>query len=147
METVLIGESILAAHALPLSGKEVLDFGSGAGIPGLVWAIYDSTVQITSLEIRARKIAFQKEVARNLDLYVEILLGRFPDAVERRKFDVITTRAVRVSPELWKNARVLLKSGGSLIQFAKSGARLEGWDSIPISNRSCILKCSTGNIP
>jgi 16S rRNA (guanine527-N7)-methyltransferase len=46
----LIGESVAALTALTVSGKSVLDFGSGAGIPGLVWAILEPSARITSVE-------------------------------------------------------------------------------------------------
>ena len=65
IEEILIGESILASYAfLEISGKTILDFGSGAGIPGLVWALSDPTVLLTSVESTQKKVAFQKEVLR-----------------------------------------------------------------------------------
>src|SRR5687768_12888200 len=64
IEEILIGESILASRACPLTGRRVLDVGSGAGIPGIVWKLYDPSIDLTSVESRAKKIGFQKEVLR-----------------------------------------------------------------------------------
>ena len=139
VEEMLLGESILAGRAMPRRFGAVLDFGSGAGIPGLVWAITERSLQVTSLEIRQKKVAFQKEVVRSLGVKVEILLGRFPEAVLGRRFDIITSRAIRFSPALWTAGRRLLKPGGSLVRFAASNTREEGWKSIPISARTALL--------
>jgi 16S rRNA (guanine527-N7)-methyltransferase len=139
MESLLIGESILAARAFPMSGKRVLDFGSGAGIPGLVWAIYDPSIELTSVEIREKKVAFQKEVIRTIGLDAEVMKGIFPQVVKGRQFDVIATRAIRFSSKLWAQAVPLVALGGSFIHFANSNSVIEGWRTIPISDRSALL--------
>jgi len=135
IEQVLIGESLLALPHLNLAGHSILDFGSGAGIPGIVWAISEPTARITSVEIRQKKVAFQKEAARSLNLLnLEIVPGLFPDAVHGRSFDVIATRAIRFSPKLWSEAETLLSPNGRLVRFASSAAVAEnGWNAVPIS--------------
>ena len=139
IEQVLIGECVQALPYLEIAGKTVLDFGSGAGIPGLVWAVCQPTVRLTSLEVRQKKVAFQKEAARELQIPSEIICGRFPEAVAGRKFDVIVSRAIRFSPTLWKDARGLLNAGGLIARFASHGDPEEGWESISISDRSALL--------
>ena len=84
IDELLIGESILAVLELQKveivkGGTTILDFGSGAGIPGLVWAMLKLPIEITSLEIRQKKIAFQKEVVRKLGLQARVMLGKFPE--------------------------------------------------------------------
>ncbi len=139
MEGLLIGESILAARAFPMSGKRVLDFGSGAGIPGLVWATYDPSIHLTSVEIREKKVAFQKEVVRKLQVKAEIIRGKFPESVSDRQFDVIATRAIRFSNQLWTQASLLLSPGGSLMHFANPDVEEKGWRSLPVSDRTSLL--------
>ena len=140
IEEALIEESILAFWAYPLSGKKVVDFGSGAGIPGLVWSIVDPTIALTSIEIRAKKISFQKEVVRRLDLSSEIVHGKFPEVVRDRHFDVVTTRAVRLDQSLLDRCLALLTSGGSILRFVSSEADPErDWRQIPLSKKSSLL--------
>jgi len=139
MEELLVGESILATRAFPMSGKNVLDFGSGAGIPGLIWAIYDPTIHLTSVEIREKKVAFQKEVVRAIGLDAEVLKGSFPKVVKDRQFDVIATRAIRFSSKLWAQAIPLLAPGGSFVHFANPNVEQKGWRSIPVSDRTSLL--------
>ena len=139
MEEVLIAESIAAVLVFPMSGKTVLDVGSGAGIPGMVWVIMDSTIRLTSLEIRGKKVAFQKEVQRFLSLDSEIIKGRFPEAVAARSFDVIATRAVRYSPALERQAESLTRKGGYLLRFVAPATVESGWETRPLSSRSTLL--------
>jgi 16S rRNA (guanine527-N7)-methyltransferase len=139
IEEILIGESMRAANVLQLSGKTVLDFGSGAGIPGLVWLICNPSIRLTSLEIRAKKVAFQKEVARKLQLNAEILCGRFPEAAAGREFDFIVTRAIRFDPKLWEQSSSLLVKKGRLVRFGPIAAKQDGWERVVISERSTLL--------
>jgi 16S rRNA (guanine527-N7)-methyltransferase len=139
MESLLIGESILCARAFPMSGKRVLDFGSGAGIPGLVWAIHDPSIRLSSVEIREKKVAFQKEVIRTIGLDAEVLKGIFPQAVKGRQFDVIATRAIRFSSKLWGESVPLLAPGGSFVHIASPHAKEIGWSSLPVSDRTSLL--------
>lgn len=139
IENLLLGESLAALPVLSLGSKDVLDFGSGAGVPGLVWAIAEPSARITSLEVRQKKVAFQKEATRSLGIDAEILLGRFPETVRERKFDVIVSRAIRFSPHLWKEGERLLKPDGLFVRFAARNQKEPEWRTIPISERSSLL--------
>ena len=48
--------------------KTVIDCGSGAGLPGLVWAILDTNKKIYTVDSTNKKTAFQKLAIRELDL-------------------------------------------------------------------------------
>jgi 16S rRNA (guanine527-N7)-methyltransferase len=139
IEERLIGESVYALSHLDLSRKQVVDFGSGAGIPGIVWAICEPTVKITSVEIRQKKAAFQKEVVRKTGIPMEVVAGEFPQVVANQTFDVAVTRAVRIPGSLLEKARLRLVPGGILVRFAPAGYTEPGCDSIPISTRSVVL--------
>jgi 16S rRNA (guanine(527)-N(7))-methyltransferase RsmG len=139
IENVLIDPCIAALDMLPVSAKNVLDFGSGAGIPGLVWSACRPDLNITSLEIRQKKVAFQKEVLRKTGVRAEVLAGRFPEAVRTRRFDVVATRAIRFSPELWDSARALLNPGGMMLRFASEASPHAGWTSVKIADKSFVL--------
>ncbi len=85
-------ESILCAHALPESIQTLLDFGSGAGFPGIPIALMRSNLLVTLAESQNKKAAFLREAVRTLGLNTKVHSGRAEDLKER--FDCITLRAV-----------------------------------------------------
>src|SRR5262245_41800869 len=117
IEELLIGESVLALNALRPGSESILDFGSGAGIPGLVWAICNRELKVTSLEIREKKIAFQKEAQRTLRFSAEILRGHFPEDVASRRFDIIVSRAIRLEEKVWEQSTLPLAPDGRIVRF------------------------------
>ena len=140
IEEILVGESLRAVKLLTLAGKKVLDFGSGAGVPGLIWLMVEPSIHLTSVEVREKKVAFQKEVLRSLHLSAEVVRGRFPEAVTERQFQVIVSRAIRFSPFLWRDASEMLTPGGMLVRFVAPDASPEdGWEKIFLSPRSALL--------
>ncbi len=143
IDELLIGESILAVLELQKveivkGGTTILDFGSGAGIPGLVWAMLKLPIEITSLEIRQKKIAFQKEVVRKLGLQARVVLGKFPETVAGERFDLIVSRAIRFDPKIWEKGRTLLNSGGHFVRFAAPNLRESGWEALPVSEKTSL---------
>lgn len=87
------GESLFAGrHLGPYS--TLLDFGSGAGFPGLPIAILRPDFSVTLAESQNKKATFLREVVRSLHLSVEIWPARVETMPESRKFDVVTLRAV-----------------------------------------------------
>jgi 16S rRNA (guanine527-N7)-methyltransferase len=143
VDKLLIGESVLAVLELQKvgivkAGITILDFGSGAGIPGLVWAMLELPIEITSLEIRQKKIAFQKEVVRELGLQARIILGKYPEAVAGERFDLIVSRAIRFDPKIWEKGRALLNPGGHFVRFAAPNLRETGWESHPVSEKTSL---------
>lgn len=63
------GESLFAARRL-LEGRaaELVDFGSGAGFPGLPMKIYRPALRVTLIESQNKKATFLREVIRALKL-------------------------------------------------------------------------------
>lgn len=140
IEEVLIGECVAAFSRIGRAAGSVVDFGSGAGIPGLVWLICDPLIRLTSVEVRQKKIAFQKAVRRELCLEAEILSGHFPEVVYGRSFDVITSRATRLEDRVWKEAGGMLNAGGRLVRFGRPGAAVPtGWRGVVVSSRTELL--------
>ena len=85
-------ESILCAQALPDDIHSLLDFGSGAGIPGIPIALMRVNLLVTLAESQNKKAAFLREAVRTLSLNTKVHSGRAEDLKER--FDCITLRAV-----------------------------------------------------
>jgi 16S rRNA (guanine527-N7)-methyltransferase len=88
------GESLFAGQHLQ-SPPTLLDFGSGAGFPGLPIAILHPEIAVTLAESQNKKATFLREVVRCLDLpNVEIWSNRVEAMPESRRFHTITLRAV-----------------------------------------------------
>src|SRR5271156_6874554 len=87
------GESLFAAQYLgPCT--TLLDFGSGAGFPGLPIALLRPEIQVTLAESQNKKATFLREVVRNLKLPTEIWAARVETMPEARLFHTVTLRAV-----------------------------------------------------
>ncbi len=79
---------------IPGSARSLLDFGSGAGFPGMVLAIL-GVPGVTLVESDGRKAAFLREVARETGAAVTIQADRLDRLGARiAPPDVITARAV-----------------------------------------------------
>jgi 16S rRNA (guanine527-N7)-methyltransferase len=85
-------ESIACARAIPDGVRTLLDYGSGAGFPGIPIAICRPEITVTLAESQGKKAAFLQEVVRSLQLSASVHHGR-ADAV-RAEFDCVTLRAV-----------------------------------------------------
>jgi 16S rRNA (guanine527-N7)-methyltransferase len=92
------GESLFAArHLGPCT--TLLDFGSGAGFPGLPIAILRPEIAVTLAESQNKKATFLREVVRTLQLpNVEIWSNRAETMPESRQFHTVTLRAVDNMP-------------------------------------------------
>jgi 16S rRNA (guanine527-N7)-methyltransferase len=83
---------------LPAGTHSLLDFGSGAGFPGLVLSIM-GVPSVRLAEGNPHKAAFLREVAQQLALNVEVFSGRFSQ-LRCPPADVITARALAPVHEL-----------------------------------------------
>ena len=91
---VHIGESLRCAQLLSPDIATVLDFGSGAGLPGIPLQIARPDVAVTLAESQKKKATFLREAIRNLTLSATVYAGRVEDMPQERMFDVVTLRAV-----------------------------------------------------
>jgi len=87
------GESLFAGRILGSCGT-LLDFGSGAGFPGLPIAILRPDLRVTLAESQNKKASFLREVVRTLGLNSEVWAGRVETMPGGRQFDTVTLRAV-----------------------------------------------------
>jgi 16S rRNA (guanine527-N7)-methyltransferase len=72
----------------------ILDVGSGAGLPGVVWAIAESIWALTCVDAVAKKAGFIRQVAVELGLpTLRALHVRVEDLSATPAYDVITSRA------------------------------------------------------
>lgn len=87
------GESLFVATRLGPC-QTLLDFGSGAGFPGLPIQLLRPDLQVTLAESRSKKASFLREVVRSLGLSTEVWAGRVEAMPAERRFDAVTLRAV-----------------------------------------------------
>ena len=104
-------ESIACARSLPAGISTLLDFGSGAGFPGIPIILCRPEISVTLAESQGKKAAFLHEALRVLGISANVHSGR-AEAL-RAVFDCLTLRAVdkmdlavqaasqRVSPGGW----------------------------------------------
>lgn len=87
------GESLFVGARLGECAT-LLDFGSGAGFPGVPIQLMRPDVAVTLAESRSKKAAFLREVVRALELRCEVWSGRVEAMTVERQFDVVAMRAV-----------------------------------------------------
>lgn len=133
-------ESIFAAQQIPKQVKTLLDFGSGAGFPGIPIAICRPKIGVTLAESQGKKAAFLREAVRTLGLKAEVWAGRVEDMPEERVFDAVTLRAVEKMAAASKAAVVRLVAGGWLAVFTtlKMEATLEKLKGIQWESAAAI---------
>lgn len=123
-ERHLLNCAVVAAAAP--SGSQVADLGSGAGLPGLVWAIVRPDLSLTLVEPLLRRVEFLHGAIASLGLAdVEVLRSRAAEMTGHRLFDVVTARAVAPLDRLVTWAMPLVRPGGRLVAFKGSSAASE----------------------
>ncbi len=118
-------------RAIP-EGARVADIGSGAGLPGLVWAIVRPDLEVTLVEPLLRRSTFLAEVVEELDLAprVHVLRARAED-LSPASFDVVTARAVARLDRLVHWTLPLVRVGGWLVALKGAGAPEEVVEAAP----------------
>ena len=102
----------------------VADIGTGAGLPGLVWAIARPDIHVTLVEPLLRRTVFLDQVVSDLGLdNVTVLRSRAEDV--RGTFDVVTARAVAALDKLARWCMPLVRPGGVLLAMKGQSAAEE----------------------
>lgn len=137
------------AVAVPLvpEGADVIDVGSGAGLPGLVWAIARQDVTVTCLEPLQRRAAFLEEAVDELGLQgrVRVVRARAEDIVRGRgpvtslRARVVTARAVAPMDRLAGWTVPLVSPGGMLLALKGRSATEEVGAAADVLDRLGII--------
>ena len=96
----------------------LVDVGSGAGFPGLVIALMCqeiSNVSFTLIESNKKKAFFLESIVSLLGLKVKVLNSRVEE--QKKKFDLITARAVAPLNKLVKLVSKISKKDSILLAF------------------------------
>lgn len=116
-------ESIEVATELPRGIRTLLDFGSGAGLPGIPIALCRPEISVTLAESRNKKAAFLQEAVRVLGIDAKVHAGRAE--VLRTVFDCVVLRAVDRMPKAVAAAAPLVGPAGWLALMTTT-SELEG---------------------
>jgi 16S rRNA (guanine527-N7)-methyltransferase len=116
-------ESIACARALPAGVGTLLDFGSGAGFPGIPIALCRPEISVTLAESAGKKAAFLQEAIRVLRISATVHSGRAESLGVQ--FDCVVLRAVDKMPEAVQAAVRLVAPAGWLVLMT-TGAELPG---------------------
>ena len=105
-------ECIAFARLLPPAIQSLLDFGSGAGFPGIPIAICHEDIAVTLAESQGKKAAFLNEAVRALELNAKVHSARAEE--QEQVYDAVVLRAVDKMGEAVHSASQLVKAGGWL---------------------------------
>jgi 16S rRNA (guanine527-N7)-methyltransferase len=112
-------ECIACAQCLPDGIGTLLDFGSGAGFPGIPIALCRPEIAVTLGESQGKKAAFLHEAVRTLGISAAVHSGRAETLATQ--FDCVTLRAVDKMEAAVQSAKRLVRTGGWLVVMTTEG--------------------------
>jgi 16S rRNA (guanine527-N7)-methyltransferase len=118
----LIGEHLPDSFAIAAglyrrgtAAGEIVDVGSGGGLPAIPLALLRPNDRFTLIEATAKKVAFLRTAVREMALTDRVRVEHRrmgPPGEETGAFDVATSRAMLAPPEWMTLARHLVRLGG-----------------------------------
>jgi 16S rRNA (guanine527-N7)-methyltransferase len=99
-----------------IEGKNVIDIGTGAGLPGIPLAIYLPSIDFTLLDSNAKKTRFVQQVILELKLKnVSVCHNRVERYLPEVSFNTVITRAFASLSDIVKLTRHLLSKNGIIL--------------------------------
>lgn len=111
-------DSLLFLRVLPPDAREVLDVGSGAGVPGIPLKLVIPGLRLTMVESRQRRASFLSTAVRELSLRdVRVIPERLESVVRggADRFDAIVARCAGDVSYLFELGAHLARPGGVVI--------------------------------
>jgi 16S rRNA (guanine527-N7)-methyltransferase len=115
------GESLFAGLHLATrlaADATLLDFGSGAGFPGLPIQLLHPDFRVTLAESQGKKASFLREAVRTLNLATEVWAARAETLPPTRRFGAVTLRAVDHMQQALADATPRVAPGGWLVTLS-----------------------------
>jgi 16S rRNA (guanine527-N7)-methyltransferase len=111
-------DSLLFRRVLPPEARDILDAGSGAGIPGIPLKLVDSGLKLAMVESRQRRVSFLSTCVRELSLTeTEVIGERLENVVGQsaNRFDAVVARCAGNVGHLFGLGAHLVRPGGVVI--------------------------------
>ncbi len=139
-------ECAFAAQHLPVDIASLLDYGSGAGLPGIPFAICRPEIRVTLAEAQGKKASFLREVVRTIGTGTDVFDGRVETMAQGRLFHAVSMRAVEkmelaIPVALRKVERylVLLTTEGSAPVYWRLAPELQWFDPVHLPNSDQMI--------
>ena len=104
-----------------LPGLNILDLGTGGGIPGIILAIHHPEVNFALVDSIQKKINVVTDIAKRMELQnVKTICSRAEELTGKslfapKSFDYAVSRSVAVLQDLCSWSKELVKPGGKLV--------------------------------
>lgn len=124
----LVIEPVRAAVHVRSADRRALDIGSGGGSPAVPLTLAAPWIEMTMVEVRVKKAAFLREVARTVSGALRVESARVEQIAASGAagtFDLVTFRAVRPDKGLWRAIDGLLAPHGRVLWFGGVGDAVE----------------------
>lgn len=119
--TLHLLDSLALIPMAPLSGKRIIDVGTGAGFPGVPLTIALPDSHVTLLDSLNKRIDFLQESCDALGLKnVDCVHARAEEFGHREEYDYAVSRAVAALPVLCELCLPLVKVGGEFLAMKSS---------------------------
>ena len=123
LTSIIQTEEMLSKHILDslsinylIKGKNVLDIGSGAGLPGIPLAVINPDINFLLLDSNNKKIIFLNHVKINLNIKnIDLVHARIEDFNNDVRFDTIICRSYASLSKIYLNSKKHLKDRGIII--------------------------------
>jgi 16S rRNA (guanine527-N7)-methyltransferase len=125
-------EGLSAAATLGSRYERWIDLGSGGGSPAIPMKICWPRTRLTMVESRTRKSAFLREAIREIPLAgATVIESRFESlAGANLSADLVTVRAVKQDPALFRIASDLLAPEGCLVTFGAEDGTIDSVETV-----------------
>ncbi len=113
-------DSLLPLGKMELTGKTVLDFGTGGGLPGIPLKIVYPGCYMYLLDSKQRKVEALKKIIKKLDLQDCLAICsrvEFLDKSWHSYFDVVVSRSVKIEEKYWQNLCDLSNRSGVIYLY------------------------------
>ena len=127
-----INDSLQLSEFILKKNVSIIDFGTGAGLPGVILYILGYT-NILLIDSKMKKINFIKEFAHEQNLEIKTICTRV-EKIKNQKFDFVICRAFAPLIKLLDYSRFFTKTNTSLLFLKGRSVKKEIYDAKKLFN-------------